>query len=167
MGVGYLSLSDSLALLVQPRPAIEARAPIVAVGGIHADLPASEREIARLKQFAGEHPVVELLGSTATPERLIAELPGAAYAHLATHGFFDEAALLNERRRALERVGRDASGDAKELDPHGRVLGVVSPYGGEPFGSATGLGLQYSLAYTGLSLAANPFRPVRRPSVDE
>ena len=79
MGVGYMSLNDSLAVRVQPRPPIEPRAQVVAVGGIHADLPASEREIARLKQFAGERPVVELTGSAPTPERVGVELPKATY----------------------------------------------------------------------------------------
>jgi CHAT domain-containing protein len=107
---------------------------VLAVGGVHADLPASGREVARLKELAGPRPVVTLDRSTATPQRLRAELPKAVFAHLATHGFFAEAALAEEKRQIQ-----------KQLENYQFQMEKVT--------LPVGLGAQSPLAYTGLVLA--------------
>jgi len=126
-----MSLSDAFELIIRPRRPIDDRAPVLTVGGIHADLPGSAREVARIKRLAGERPVIELLGPTATPDRLVAELPQACYAHIATHGYFAEAALVAEQRQ-VEKEGK---------------AGPYAP-------PTVGPGSRYPLAYTGLILAA-------------
>jgi CHAT domain-containing protein len=107
---------------------------VLAVGGVHADLPASGREVARLKELAGPRPVVALAGAEATPERLRAELPKAVFAHLATHGFFAEAALAEEKRQIARQLENYRFQENRVTLP-------------------VGLGAQSPLAYTGLVLA--------------
>jgi CHAT domain-containing protein len=79
-----------------------ATARVVAVGGVHDDLPASAREVARLRDLAGSRRVVALDADNATPERVLGELAGAGYAHLATHGFFADVAPADGPRRAAK-----------------------------------------------------------------
>jgi CHAT domain-containing protein/Tfp pilus assembly protein PilF len=110
-------------------------ATVLAVGGVHPDLPATGREVERLKELASPRPVATLTGAAATPERLRAELPKARFAHLATHGFFAEDALNAEKKQIAEQLQKRYE---FSMD---RVTERV------------GLGAQSPLAYTGLVLA--------------
>jgi CHAT domain-containing protein/tetratricopeptide (TPR) repeat protein len=73
-------------------PAADARAPAVLRQGVHwPALPATAAERARvltLARAAGIKEVAELAGPDAGTQRVLAELPRARWAHLATHGFF-------------------------------------------------------------------------------
>jgi CHAT domain-containing protein len=122
-------------LLYPPKPA-EPSAAVLAVGGVHPDLPASAREVQRLRALAGPRPVVALDRDTATPERLRGEMPKARFAHLATHGFFAEAALAEENRQVARQLENYRSQEDQITLPVG--LGAHSP-----------------LAYTGLVLAGS------------
>jgi CHAT domain-containing protein/tetratricopeptide (TPR) repeat protein len=77
-------------------------------------LPATARELDRLVQLADKRAVRQRRGSAAGTVQVLADLPGARWAHLATHGFFadekvrsvlhlDEQAF--ERSRRGEKVG--------------------------------------------------------------
>jgi CHAT domain-containing protein len=82
-------------------------------------LEGSARELQRVVALAGGRPVVRLTGAEAGAERLLAELPRAGLAHLATHGFFADKSFrsilqLDEKLFArrmssvghiLERIG--------------------------------------------------------------
>jgi CHAT domain-containing protein len=99
-------------LLRPAGPAPQGRERVLAVGGVayslpgaprrptdYPDLPGTLLEAQRLGELAGLREVVPLGGTAATVECLLAELPKARYAHLATHGFFDEPGLSQERQR--------------------------------------------------------------------
>jgi CHAT domain-containing protein len=69
------------------------------------------RELKRVVDLAGDRPVVRLTGAEAGAERVLAELPRAGLAHLATHGFFADKSFrsvlqldekLFERRMTTE-----------------------------------------------------------------
>jgi tetratricopeptide (TPR) repeat protein len=65
--------------------------------GAWTPLPGTEKEVAKLQALAGG--TLRLLaGRDAGTARLATELPQARLAHLATHGFFDEQLLQDERR---------------------------------------------------------------------
>jgi CHAT domain-containing protein/tetratricopeptide (TPR) repeat protein len=120
--------------LLYPPPPAGPDAAVLAVGGVHPDLPATAREVERLKALAGPRAVC-LRGAEATPERVRAELPKARFAHLATHGFFAEDLLAAEKRQIEEQLKK-----RYEF----QVDRVTLP---------VGLGAQSPLAYTGLVLA--------------
>lgn len=77
------------------------------------------RELKRVVALAGDRPMVRLTGNEPSAERLLAELPQASLAHLATHGFFADKSFrsilqLDEKLFArrmssaghiLERIG--------------------------------------------------------------
>src|SRR5262249_5147410 len=52
------------------------------------DLPATRAELEAVASQAGDRPVLRLTGVEASTDRLLAELPKARWAHVATHGFF-------------------------------------------------------------------------------
>ncbi|MCL4206554.1 MAG: CHAT domain-containing protein [Pirellulaceae bacterium] len=54
-------------------------------------LPGTQREIEDLLETAGKRDRIVLRGQEATAARILAELPQARWAHLATHGFFADA----------------------------------------------------------------------------
>jgi CHAT domain-containing protein len=124
---------------------------VLAVGGVAYDppegkpsaapyrsLPGSADEVKQLRLLAGGRVLTPLTGADATASRLLAELPRARYAHLATHGFFDEAGLSAENRERKKQLDKlRASYEFKK----GRVTGRA------------GLGARNPLAYTGLVLA--------------
>jgi CHAT domain-containing protein/Tfp pilus assembly protein PilF len=96
-------------------------------------LPGTKREIAKLQALAGSA-VRVLAGRHAGTARLAAELPQARLAHLATHGFFDEQLLEDERRLELEQL------KGWHFDPQRPTLPV-------------GEGARNPLAFCGLVLA--------------
>jgi CHAT domain-containing protein/Tfp pilus assembly protein PilF len=53
-----------------------------------AALPGTRTELQAVRRLAGKRAIVELAGVSAGTGRLLAELPRARWAHLATHGFF-------------------------------------------------------------------------------
>jgi CHAT domain-containing protein len=78
------------------------------------ELKGSERELAQVVARAGRHEVISLQGSEAGLARVARELEKARYAHLATHGFFDDRGTRSvlqlteedyRRGRRGERVG--------------------------------------------------------------
>jgi CHAT domain-containing protein len=92
-------------------------------------LPHTREEVATLVELAGERPVLTLTGREPSPGRLLAELPRARHAHLATHGFFagpDLRSVLQLDERLYERapfgVEQTAPGSRNPLVLSGLVL---------------------------------------------
>jgi CHAT domain-containing protein len=119
---------------------------LVAVGGVrydptgavvgtpYAELPASSQELRQVQaMFLGSKPSA-LSGAEATTAAVQKHLPHARYAHLATHGYFDEKGLSEERRRIREQM------KASDLHLGGGMERV-------------GLGARNPLGYVGLALA--------------
>jgi CHAT domain-containing protein/Tfp pilus assembly protein PilF len=82
-----------------------------------AALPGTRQELKEVRRLAGKRPVVQLQGVTAGTGRLLADLPQARWAHLATHGFFADPSVPSilhltpqdyERGQHGERVGLGA-----------------------------------------------------------
>src|SRR5206468_3620515 len=70
------------------------------------DLPGTLRELDKVLERAGKRQARRLTGTKATTARLLAELPEARWAHLATHGFF-----ADKRFRSILQI------DEKLFDP--------------------------------------------------
>ncbi len=103
--------------LTAPRVRAEGKPVLLAVGGVHYDdrppeglakldraatpgvsqglkwgyLPGTEKEVERIRSLAGPVTARALTGVEANSRRVLAELPRANLAHLATHGFFADA----------------------------------------------------------------------------
>jgi len=77
-----------------------------------------------LKSLAYRSPT-ELRGVQATSARLLAELPKARYAHLATHGFFNSEALTAEKKREAEARKNHQFGDETRFVAAKNPLGYV------------------------------------------
>jgi tetratricopeptide (TPR) repeat protein/CHAT domain-containing protein len=120
---------------------------VLALGGVAYDPPGAtpsglgyrflKGTVAELRQaqaLAGKRKVVVLEGDKASVEAVLKGLPAVRYAHLATHGFFAEKELIEERRRVA------AQRKAWELAPHQTTQRI-------------GLGARSPLLYTGLVLA--------------
>jgi CHAT domain-containing protein len=120
----------------------EDRGRVLAVGGVHADLPATATEVELVRQQAGPREVLVLGKTEATPARVLRELGQARVAHLATHGFF-EAELLTQEQVRLEGQ-RQKIREGKLTPDQGRL----------------GLGVRNPLIYTGLVLAPDPREPL-------
>jgi CHAT domain-containing protein/Tfp pilus assembly protein PilF len=136
---GYLfALVPSGAWLLEQlcRPAAAAGADLLAVGAVdygpkgkagYDSLPATERELGRVLESFGLSPTAGLAGKEATRARLLERLPAADFAHLATHGYFDEEALTAEQKRFRAQfqkwdLGRSAEGlEVAPRDPLGFV----------------------------------------------
>jgi CHAT domain-containing protein/Tfp pilus assembly protein PilF len=58
-----------------------------------AALTGTRKEMAEVRRLAGKRPIVELDGVTAGTGRVLADLPKARWAHLATHGFFADPSV--------------------------------------------------------------------------
>jgi tetratricopeptide (TPR) repeat protein/CHAT domain-containing protein len=136
--------------LMHPPSAADPAGGVLTLGGVpygtrapsstrsYGDLKGTAREQMQIQALAGHRSITPLSGPAATAARLLAELPKARFAHLATHGFFDEGRLTEEHRRQraeLERLRRGYTFS------EGRNLPRV------------GLGTRSPLAYTGLVLA--------------
>jgi CHAT domain-containing protein len=103
--------------------------------GKYAALPGTGVEVRRLVELASPREPLTLTGTAATWARLKEHLPRVRYAHLATHGFFDDAALAaeNDRFRAQLRAWAARPGSA----------------------DFAGMGLRSPLAYSSLVLAGD------------
>src|SRR5262249_59394880 len=92
-------------------------------------------ELSAPKGVAAKRKTLALSGLDASTARLKQELPRFRYAHLATHGFFDEHGLTQEKQRLREQLKTWTM----------------------PLGDSTtalgGQGAQSPLVYTGLVLA--------------
>src|SRR5262249_12067759 len=104
--------------------------------------PGTQKEIAVLQALA-DGGVRVLNGREAGTARLAAELPRARLAHLATHGFFDEQLLEDERRLERDQFR------AWRFDPDRLTL-------------PAGQGARNPLAFCGLVLAG-----ANRPPTDD
>jgi CHAT domain-containing protein len=88
-------------------------------------LPATQQELEQVLALAGKRTTISLRGSEAGSAQLLRELPGARWAHLATHGFFADRTF----RSALElneddyKAARDAVRGVRER----KVAGTRSP----------------------------------------
>jgi CHAT domain-containing protein len=138
-------LYDQLGHLEQhpQRPWADDRARLLAVGGVHEDLPATRQEVEALQKQAAPRTVLLLDGASAWPGRVRKELSQVQCAHLATHGFFEEAHLAAEQERLRQHQQKLRRGDLTLEQSSQRV----------------GLGLRSPLAYTGLLLASDPADP--------
>jgi CHAT domain-containing protein len=106
-------------------------------------LAGTKTELRQLEVVAGSRTIVRLAGVEANWPALRRELPSARVAHLATHGFFAEAELSQERARAAKQL------QTWQLDlnrPTERI----------------GMGTRSLLGYTGLVLAG-----ANQPTKDE
>jgi CHAT domain-containing protein/Tfp pilus assembly protein PilF len=130
---------------------------LLALGGLHADLPATAAEVRQAAALAGKLPVVALDRDSAVPSRVLAELRAARFAHLATHGFFADKLLAEERRRIKKQL--DAYQFRKESATPRIGLGVRNPLtytgllvaqarGADRIDAAAGLGVGWSAALT-------------------
>jgi CHAT domain-containing protein/Tfp pilus assembly protein PilF len=79
-----------------------------------AALPATAQELAQVERLSGTRPLIKRQGSAASTGQLLADLPQARWAHLATHGFFADPAVRSifqltaenyQRGRRGERIG--------------------------------------------------------------
>jgi CHAT domain-containing protein/tetratricopeptide (TPR) repeat protein len=77
-------------------------------------LPGTAKELAEVRGLAGKRRVVERRGVTAGTGQLLADLPEARWAHLATHGFFADPSVRSifqlsaqdyQRSQCGERIG--------------------------------------------------------------
>jgi CHAT domain-containing protein/tetratricopeptide (TPR) repeat protein len=112
-----------------PVPAEDKEGILLAVGGVSYGagrqgavarwpaLPGTARELERVLALAGKRPVLARRGREASTMQVLADLPRARWAHLATHGFFADPQVRSalrlsekdyERGRLGERVGAGA-----------------------------------------------------------
>jgi CHAT domain-containing protein/tetratricopeptide (TPR) repeat protein len=136
-----------LARLLAPPTRDDATGRLLAVGGVTYDpagsaakgvpynfLKGSADEVKQALALAGKRPHKALEGADATTSAVLKELRDARYAHLATHAFFNEDLLTEERQRIADQMKR------WQYDPR-QVTERV------------GVGVRSPLAYTGLVLA--------------
>jgi len=128
----------------EPPRLADDRGRVLAVGGVHADLPASKVEVESLRQQAAPREVLLLDKNEATPTRVLKELSQVTVAHLATHGFFDETKLTTERLRLAAHRKKFREGKVPL----------------EQGGLSVGLGLRNPLVYTGLELVPDSRDPL-------
>src|SRR5262249_54407385 len=86
------------------------------------NLPGTAREVAALSALA---PKPTTLTQTVIARQLIASLPQARYAHLATHGYFDAESLVAENERARQAMESRQMGDETRRVATKNPLGFV------------------------------------------
>jgi CHAT domain-containing protein/tetratricopeptide (TPR) repeat protein len=114
--------------------AIDYGKPPVGAAPDYPPLAETSRELRRVLEAFGAGDDAGLRRAAATPAALRERLTKARYAHLATHGYFDQAGLTAERKRIKEQRKKWRF-DAEQ--PTARV----------------GLGSKHPLGYVGLALA--------------
>jgi CHAT domain-containing protein len=97
-------------------------------------LPATDRELKRVLEAFGQKNSDALSGGDATAQAVRERLPKVRYAHFATHGYFNEKGLTEERKRLRKTL------ETWAFQKEGSVLG--------------GAGLRNPAVYTGLVFAA-------------
>jgi CHAT domain-containing protein/Tfp pilus assembly protein PilF len=111
---------------------------------VYPALPGTAAELHKLQELADKREVTILESDQAGWPQLLRALPLARYAHLATHGYYDEKGLARERQRQ-EQEWRDWQ------------VGREHARGGQ--------GARTPLAFTGLVLAGANGRPGDVPSL--
>jgi CHAT domain-containing protein/Tfp pilus assembly protein PilF len=129
--------------LKYPRPTGANKEMVLALGavaygpadnGSYPSLPGTAAEIQQVSALAGKRSKVVLAKHDANWSKLKEALPQARYAHLATHGFFNAKAMLDEHQREERHL---KTWEFQADRPTQRM----------------GLGLRSPLSYTGLVLA--------------
>jgi tetratricopeptide (TPR) repeat protein/CHAT domain-containing protein len=103
------------------------RAAARAQGGKWQELPGTLTELNQVRAAAGDRRCCTLQGAEASTARVLVELPQARWAHLATHGFFADAALrsalqVDEKLFQWESRDRATPGARNPLVLSGLVL---------------------------------------------
>jgi CHAT domain-containing protein len=105
-------------------------------------LPGTARELAVIRRLAGQRSIIQRQGAAAGTGQLLADLPKARWAHLATHGFFADPAQLS--------VFQLSAGD----------------YQPSRFGERSRQGARSPLVLSGL-VCAGANRPVKNPELED
>jgi CHAT domain-containing protein/Tfp pilus assembly protein PilF len=123
--------------LRQPKARESAKEALLAVGAVefgkapagkkgYEPLPETGRELKRVQEAFAAPAEGCLRGGKATTVAVLHRLPNATVAHLATHGYFDQDALLAEHRRATEQRKRWTF---QESGTQRAGLGAANPLG--------------------------------------
>lgn len=75
-------------------------------------LPGAAMEMAQIKRLAGDLPVREVRGTSATTSAMIEHFSGARYLHLSTYGYYSDPAILS-RSAVSARALRNEAGAAE------------------------------------------------------
>jgi CHAT domain-containing protein/Tfp pilus assembly protein PilF len=127
-------------------------------GASWTDLPGTRKELETVVDLARPRGVVRLDGTAASTAGLLRALPGARWAHIATHGFFANPAVPSVLRpdpQLFERSGRDraAPGARNPLVLSGLVLaGANRPAADGDATTHDDLGILTAEAIAGLPL---------------
>jgi CHAT domain-containing protein/Tfp pilus assembly protein PilF len=76
-----------------------------------AALPATTQELAQVERLAGARPLVKRAGAAAGTRQLLADLPQARWAHLATHGFFADPSVRSVLQLSPQDYKRSQRGE--------------------------------------------------------
>jgi CHAT domain-containing protein len=107
LAIGGVRYSEA----AKPRAAMVLRGPAVGDQRLRwPDLPGSGRELDQVLALAGQRPATRLSGTEASIDRVLAELPKAQVAHLATHGFFADARFRSYLRADEAAFGYRGAG---------------------------------------------------------
>jgi CHAT domain-containing protein/Tfp pilus assembly protein PilF len=87
-------------------------------------LPGTARELERVRGLAGDRPVLVRQGTAGSTAQLLADLPKARWAHLATHGFFADSGFRSTLR--LSEKDFEASWGGERIGPGARSPLVLS-----------------------------------------
>ncbi|MFL5339085.1 MAG: CHAT domain-containing protein [Gemmataceae bacterium] len=133
-------------------PADAGSGPILTLAGVdygpppgYTPLPGTAVEAQTVRGLAGDRDFVALAGGAATAPALLAELPRARYAHLATHGFAANKEFAAEHRREAELPHRwtfQPGGTAAVPSVYNRLLaysGLVLAGANRPTPAETGI----------------------------
>lgn len=126
---------------------------LLAIGGVEYGsgegwlaLEATASEQASVCQLAGDRPALTATGSEATTDWLIEHLPQAHVAHLATHGFFNEAEFAEEQARLQRALG-------EQLHSLSLQRNLITERGQSDYRITAGAGRKNPIGYVGLVMA--------------